>query len=294
MTDTKVIATVDVASAWGSKINWTQAVSGFAMVLTFATGGKLGMTIDQQAAVVTTIGVLTNIATWVMKTWFTKTITPASAAAPEVPTATVSAAPTPVSLVSKASAIVAILILGNFLLPPPQAFAQIKKPAINLPFDPLHLNDASPTAPLDNLTALLAKPFTDIANFIGADADGAVSLSTAIPNIQDGHGQQCWIAMKSFGDIIKAHPVPVTFHVINDYESLRLLGIATNNLCSNVHCTQVFADFTAMAQAASPTPLAIPSLHDLCTKVPQIAVVAPVTVPATPTTPATPAPVKTP
>src|ERR1700724_2569691 len=92
--------------------------------------------------------------------------------------------------------------------------------------------------------------------------------------------------MQSFGDIIHAHPIPITFHVINDYESLRLLGIATNNLCSNVHCTQVFADFTAMAQAASPVPLAIPSLHDLCTKVPQIAVVDPVPVPAAPAAPA--------
>jgi hypothetical protein len=153
-------------------------------------------------------------------------------------------------------------------------------------------------AALDSLGTALAKPFNDIANFIGADADGAVALATAIPNLQDGHGQQCWIAMQSFGAIIKAHPVPITFHVINDYESLRLLGIATNNLCSNVHCTQVFADFTAMAQAASPMPLALPSLHDLCTKVPQIAVVPPIPVAAstptvTDTTPAvTPAPAK--
>jgi hypothetical protein len=135
---------------------------------------------------------------------------------------------------------------------------------------------------VDDATAALAKPFQDIANFIGADAIGAISLATAIPELQDGHGQQCWMAMKQFGDVIKAHPVPITFHVIQDYETLRLLGMATNNLCSNVHCTQVFADATAMAQAASPMPLAIPSLHDLCTKVPQIAVVAPVTVP-TPT-----------
>ncbi len=144
---------------------------------------------------------------------------------------------------------------------------------------------------IDNTIAtVLAKPFKDIADFIGEDADGAVALATAIPNLQDGHGQQCWIAMQSFGEIIKAHPIPITFHVINDYESLRLLGMATNNLCSNVHCTQVFADFTAMSQAASPVPLAIPSLHDLCTKVPQIAVVAPVTVAA----PATSLPVVSP
>lgn len=139
---------------------------------------------------------------------------------------------------------------------------------------------------LDSIATVLTKPFQDIADFIGADADGAISLATVIPNLQDGHGQQCWIAMKSYGDIIKAHPIPVTFHIINDYESLRLLGIATNNLCSNVHCTQVFADFTAMAQAASPMPLAIPSLHDLCTKVPQIAVVAAVPMPVVPDAPA--------
>lgn len=145
---------------------------------------------------------------------------------------------------------------------------------------------AKPAAALDSIASVLAKPFQDIANFIGADADGAIALATTLPNLKDGHGQQCWIAMKSYGDIVKAHPIPVTFHIINDYEALRLLGIATNNLCSNVHCTQVFADFTAMAQAASPMPLAIPSLHDLCTKVPQIAVVDPVPVPVAPATPA--------
>lgn len=150
-------------------------------------------------------------------------------------------------------------------------------------------------AALDNLATALAKPFKDIADFIGSDADGAVKLATVLPNLQDGHGQQCWIAMQSFGDVIKAHPVPITFHVIQDYETLRLLGMATNNLCSNVHCTQVFADFTAMAQAASPMPLAIPSLHDLCTKVPQIAVVAPVAVPSPPSSPdASPSPQVTP
>ncbi len=133
----------------------------------------------------------------------------------------------------------------------------------------------------NNIAAALAKPFQDLANFIGDDAIGGAALATAIPAIQDGHGQQCWIEMQSFGAIIKAHPVPITFHVIQDYETLRLLGIAANRLCVNVHCTQVFADFSSMAQAASPMPLPIPSLHDLCTKVPQIAIVDPVPMPAT-------------
>jgi len=80
------VAQVEVQSSWASKINWTQAVSGVAMLLTFVTGGKVGMTIEQQATAVTAIGVATNVVTWIMKTWFTKTITPASAAAPDVPT----------------------------------------------------------------------------------------------------------------------------------------------------------------------------------------------------------------
>lgn len=168
-----------------------------------------------------------------------------------------------------------------------------------LPCDPANLlpgcgktASSSVTSALDNITQTLAKPFTDIANFIGVDAEGAISLSTQISTLQDGHGQQCWISMKQFGDVIHAHPIPITFHVIQDYETLRLLGMATNNLCSNVHCTQVFSDATSMAQAASPVPLNLPSLHDLCTKVPQIAVVPPI--PYTPPDAATSTPAATP
>lgn len=186
-----------------------------------------------------------------------------------------------VTKIAAAGAILLALMIGS--LWPDPAMAQLKlKPLTGNIGNDLGITSPSgrSSTALDNIATVLAKPFQDIATFIGEDADGAVALSTAIPNLQDGHGQQCWIAMQSFGAIIKAHPIPITFHVINDYESLRLLGIATNNLCSNVHCTQVFADFSAMAQAASPMPLPIPSLHDLCVKVPQIAVVAPISVPA--------------
>lgn len=71
--------TVQIKSAWVSKINWTQAVSGVAMLLAWFSGGKIGLTTEQQAAVVTTIGVATNIVTWIIKTWFTTTVTPSSA-----------------------------------------------------------------------------------------------------------------------------------------------------------------------------------------------------------------------
>ena len=78
MTDPQVV--VPVKSAWLSKINWTQAVASVAMVLTLVTGNAVALTGDQQSAIVVTIGVIGNIVTFVMKTWFTKSVTPSSAA----------------------------------------------------------------------------------------------------------------------------------------------------------------------------------------------------------------------
>lgn len=69
---------VPTKSAWLSKINWTQGVSSFAMVLTLISGGKLNLSADQQTAIVVTIGVAGDIVTYVIKTWFTPTVTPAS------------------------------------------------------------------------------------------------------------------------------------------------------------------------------------------------------------------------
>jgi hypothetical protein len=73
--------TVNVKSAWMSKINWTQFVSSGAMLLTLVTGGKLNLTADQQTAIIVVIGVGGDIITYIMKTWFTPTITPGSATA---------------------------------------------------------------------------------------------------------------------------------------------------------------------------------------------------------------------
>lgn len=69
-------ATVPVKSAWASKINWTQAVAVLASVLTLF--GFSSLTPEQQAAIVTTISVVQGVATWVMKTWFTPTVSAAS------------------------------------------------------------------------------------------------------------------------------------------------------------------------------------------------------------------------
>jgi hypothetical protein len=68
-------ATVDVKTAWASKINWTQGVAMAAMLLTY-----FGVTLppDVQAAICAAIIAVSTVATWVFKTWFTKTVTPAS------------------------------------------------------------------------------------------------------------------------------------------------------------------------------------------------------------------------
>lgn len=71
-------ATVPVKSAWYSKINWTQAVATGAMVITLVTGGKLSISGDQQAAIVTTIGVIGGIVTFVCRTWFNGSVSPSS------------------------------------------------------------------------------------------------------------------------------------------------------------------------------------------------------------------------
>lgn len=76
MTDapTPTNATVPVTSAWASKINWTQAVAAAAMVVTVATGGKLNITPEEQAAIVVVIGLVSQFATVIMKTWFTSSV----------------------------------------------------------------------------------------------------------------------------------------------------------------------------------------------------------------------------
>lgn len=70
---------VEVKSAWLSKINWTQAVGMAASLLALATSNKFQIPIEQQATLVAVIQGITGLVTWVTKTWFTPTITPASA-----------------------------------------------------------------------------------------------------------------------------------------------------------------------------------------------------------------------
>jgi len=70
--------TVTVSSAWWSKVNWTQAVAALSMILVFFIGPSAALTPEQQLAIVTVIGLVCNVATWIMKTWFTTTVHAAS------------------------------------------------------------------------------------------------------------------------------------------------------------------------------------------------------------------------
>jgi hypothetical protein len=66
---------MELKSAWLSKINWTQMV-GFIAVMLAAFGVDLDP--DTQVAIVAAIAAVTQIVTWIIKTWFTTSITPAS------------------------------------------------------------------------------------------------------------------------------------------------------------------------------------------------------------------------
>lgn len=80
MTDAPATVAVQVESGWWSKTNWTQAVSAASTVMTLATGYKYSIPAEQQLTIVAIIQGIQSIATWVLKTWFTKTVTPASVA----------------------------------------------------------------------------------------------------------------------------------------------------------------------------------------------------------------------
>ena len=141
----------------------------------------------------------------------------------------------------------------------------------------------------------LAKPFKDLADFIGADVTEAIRLSTAVSTLQDTNGQVCWQGFQDFASIVKEHPVPATFRLASDVQALRLMVMTTNKLCGNVHCRTVFGDMANLANAASPVPLpaSLDPLSLVCSKVAQLAPQLPVVATAAaPLATPTPAPAK--
>ncbi len=73
------VAVVETKSGWASKINWTQFASIAATLLAWV---GLDLTAEQLVAVITGIQAVQSIGTIILKTWFTKTVTAASAGKP--------------------------------------------------------------------------------------------------------------------------------------------------------------------------------------------------------------------
>lgn len=72
------VATVEVKSAWWSKINWTQFVAFASSMLTVFLGSTYAIPPEIQVQIIAAIQGAQALATWVMKTWFTPTVTPQS------------------------------------------------------------------------------------------------------------------------------------------------------------------------------------------------------------------------
>lgn len=69
---------VPVKSAWESKINWAQAVGVAATAIALFTGNRFEIPAEQQVVIVGVIQGIQAVATWVIKTWFTPTVSSAS------------------------------------------------------------------------------------------------------------------------------------------------------------------------------------------------------------------------
>ena len=78
MAETDTTTLVETKPAFLSKINWTQTVAFVSSMSVLLLGREIPP--EQQLAIVAIINAVANIATVVMKTWFTTTLTPSSAA----------------------------------------------------------------------------------------------------------------------------------------------------------------------------------------------------------------------
>lgn len=72
---TVATATVPVKSSWYSKINWTQAGALIAAIVAF-----FGLPIDPEMLTKVLLGIITgqSVITTILKSWFTRSVTPAS------------------------------------------------------------------------------------------------------------------------------------------------------------------------------------------------------------------------
>lgn len=65
---------VETKSPWYSKVNWTQVVGIGATALTIVSAGNFDIPAEQQVAIVAGIQSVQSLATWIFKTYYTKTV----------------------------------------------------------------------------------------------------------------------------------------------------------------------------------------------------------------------------
>lgn len=75
MSDIPSTARVEVKSAWFSKINWTQAVSLGGTLLALK---GFNLDADTQVSIVAGIQGIQSVATWAFRTFFNRSVSPAS------------------------------------------------------------------------------------------------------------------------------------------------------------------------------------------------------------------------
>jgi hypothetical protein len=78
---TKTVSVVDIKSTWASKINWTQTVG---LAASFLVLFGVNLPPETQVHIVVVIQAIIAVATWILKTFFSNTITPSSATNTEV------------------------------------------------------------------------------------------------------------------------------------------------------------------------------------------------------------------
>ncbi len=115
---------------------------------------------------------------------------------------------------------------------------------------------------------IVKNPITSFfATWTAEDIRAAIELSTSIPSLQDTTGKECWTTFLSIGDILKAHPLPLSLKLATDIESARLVNLALRAVCKKPECSQVFADLSNQIGALAPIGLPI-SFTAICQKIP--------------------------
>jgi len=86
--ETVPVVIAPLKSMWWSKVNWTQVVGAAASILVIATGGKVNLSLEMQLGIVAVIQGIQSLATIIIKTYFTPTVTPMSARRVDAPKGT--------------------------------------------------------------------------------------------------------------------------------------------------------------------------------------------------------------